>query len=138
MTRNLSRRDFLKSSGIFAAAMALSACQPSTEDATERALPTLDTAPDSSPAPPTDEALLLHTLKRISFGVTPAMLAHAREIGLDAYIEEQLSPESHDNSETENFIEKNFETLNMTPNERFELEKFGQPIQEMIEATLVR
>ncbi len=138
MTRNLSRRDFLKSSGIFAAAMALSACQPSTEDATERALPTLDTAPDSSPAPPTDEALLLHTLKRISFGVTPAMLAHAREIGLDAYIEEQLSPESHDNSETENFIEKNFETLNMTPKERFELEKFGQPIQEMIEATLVR
>ena len=138
MSKHISRRDFLKSSGIFATAIALSACQPSAEATAERALPELDTTPDSSPAPPTDDALLLHTLKRISFGATPAMLARARKIGLDAYIEEELSPENHDNNEIESYIAENFKTLNMTPKERFELEKFGQPIQEMIGATLIR
>ncbi|MBT3323334.1 MAG: DUF1800 family protein [Anaerolineae bacterium] len=141
MTRNLSRRDFLKSSGFFAAAMALSACQPSADisnDIAEGSLPELAPAPDLASVPPTNEALLLHTLKRISFSVTPTMLARAREIGLDAYIEEQLFPEKDVNSEIETYIKKTFKTLNMTPTARFELERFGQPIQEMIGATLVR
>ncbi|MBT3314873.1 MAG: DUF1800 domain-containing protein [Anaerolineae bacterium] len=141
MTKNLSRRDFFKTSGIFAAATALAACQPSTE-VTEQTFPTLAPVPDSSPAPlPAetldDEALLRHTLKRISFGVTPAMLAHARSIGLDAYIEEQLSPEKHDNTALEKDV-SNFATLSMTPKERFELEKYAQPIVELIGATLLR
>jgi uncharacterized protein (DUF1800 family) len=136
MTNDLNRRDFLKASGLFAAGMALAACQPSA-DVVEQTFPTLASVPDSDSPPQTDEALLLHTLKRISFGVTPAMLTRAREIGLDAYIEEQLSPEKLDNTEVERLV-SNFETLNMTPQERFELENFGQPIQEMIGATLLR
>jgi uncharacterized protein (DUF1800 family) len=136
MTQNMSRRDFLKASGILAAALALAACEPSPVQ-TGQTPPTLAPAPETDAQPLTDEALLLHTIKRISFGVTPAMLTRARSIGLDAYIEEQLSPESHDNSEVDKLL-ANFETLDMTPKERFELEKFAQPIQELIGATLLR
>ena len=141
MAKEINRRDFLKSSGLLAAALALAACEAAPTE-TGRATPTLATAsePDAQTLPGKsldDDALLLHTLKRISFGVTPAMLAHAREIGLDAYIEEQLSPEKHDNKNIEQYV-SNFETLSMTPKERFELESFGQPIQELIAATLLR
>jgi len=142
MTKNLSRPDFFKTSGIFAAATALAACQPSTE-VTEQTFPTLASVPDSSPAPQPgetleDDALLRHTLKRISFGVTAAMLERARSIGLDAYIEEQLSPEKHDNAALEKQISSSFETLSMTSKERFELEKYAQPVFELIGATLLR
>ncbi|MBT3336482.1 MAG: DUF1800 family protein [Anaerolineae bacterium] len=136
MSSKLSRRDFFKASGILAAGMALAACQPSLAEA-EPAYPTLAPDPGSASPPLTDEALLLHTLKRISFGVTPAMLARARSIGLDAYIEEQLFPENHDNSEVENLL-SNLKTLTMTAKERLDLEKDAQSIQELIGATLLQ
>ncbi|NOY99917.1 MAG: DUF1800 domain-containing protein [Chloroflexi bacterium] len=137
MTAKITRRDFLKTSGLLAAGMALAACRPQVE--TEMAAP-VGPSPPQTPWPttvPADEALLAHTLRRISWGPTPEMFERARSLGLDAYIEEQLHPETLDDSEVESLLD-NFETLTMTPGERDELEKRAQPIQELIGATLLR
>jgi len=40
-----------------------------------------------------------HVINRLTYGVTPALYAHVRRIGAAAFIEEQLSPESLDESE---------------------------------------
>ncbi|MCF6278255.1 MAG: DUF1800 domain-containing protein [Anaerolineales bacterium] len=137
MKRQISRRDFFKTAGLVAAGAALAACQPrSTMDGTPT--PPVPASGQPTPSEPlADEALLQHTLKRISWGVTPDMLERARAIGLDAYIEEQLLPENLDNGEVERLL-ADFETLKMTPKERYDLEKFGQPIQELITATLLQ
>jgi len=44
---------------------------------------------------------VMHKLSRVTFGVTPELLEEVREIGWDAYLQEQLHPESIDDSEAE-------------------------------------
>ena len=44
-------------------------------------------------AAPAPDAEALHVLNRLSFGPAPGDLAHVRQIGVDAYIDEQLHPE---------------------------------------------
>ncbi len=131
----LTRRDFLKVSSLFATWTALSSCAPSVQ--TEVAL----TATPNPIATPTllldNDALIIHTLKRISFGTTPAMIEKAKRIGIHAFIEEQLFPESISDDETENMLGQ-FSTLTMTPAELFALEKKGTPVQELIAATILR
>src|SRR5262245_14617037 len=101
----ISRRDFLKASGLMAAWTALSACTPTASSTTisptqaatsQPALePTQTVVPSPSATPiPDSEKLLIHTLRRLTFGPTPEMFERARKIGLDAFIEEQLSPDS--------------------------------------------
>lgn len=41
---------------------------------------------------------VLHLLNRITFGVSPELLSYVNEIGVDAYIEEQLNPQLIDDS----------------------------------------
>ena len=67
---DLSRREFLKASGLFATWAALAACSPFRlhgAGATEEASP-------ERPLLLAGDALLIHTLRRITFGPTPAML----------------------------------------------------------------
>lgn len=140
----LTRRDFLKTSALFTAWAALSACRPGEQDEdavlseskeSPTAVPDLTESP---PVPPlNDEALLLHTLRRVTFGPTSEMLDQARRVGLEAFLEEHLSPESIPDDETERLV-SNFSTLGMTAAERFALGKKGQPVQELIAATLLR
>ncbi|MCK5872126.1 MAG: DUF1800 domain-containing protein [Methylococcales bacterium] len=42
---------------------------------------------------------ILHRLNRITFGVTPELITYVQQIGIDAYIEEQLYPQSIDDSD---------------------------------------
>ena len=129
----ITRRDFLKMSGMFAAWTALASCAPS-----ELAL--TPTAPALTALPPLqldDESLLVHTLRRFTFGPTPAMIEKAKRIGLSAFIEEQLFPESIPDDATDKMMDQ-FTTLDMTPAERFKLEKKGLPVQELISATILR
>lgn len=44
-------------------------------------------------APPSDREII-HILNRLTFGPTAADVAHVRQIGIDAYIAEQLDPEA--------------------------------------------
>jgi uncharacterized protein (DUF1800 family) len=129
----ISRRDFLKTSSMFAVWAALSACAPLKQTSSKLgvSLPTIQ-------SPVLDDAgLLLHTLRRLTFGPTPEMINKARQMGLDAFIEEQLSPASLPDIDTNPML-KRFTTLNMTPAELLQLEKKAQPAQELIAATLLR
>jgi hypothetical protein len=131
----LTRRDFLKASGLFAAWTALSSCAPMAQT---QVAPTVLPTIGSTPTPPSnDDTLLIHTLRRMTFGPTPEMIEKAKRIGIDAFIEEQLSPESILDEKTERLLE-GFSTLSMTPAERFNLEKKAEPAQELIAATLLR
>ncbi|MCK5872470.1 MAG: DUF1800 domain-containing protein [Methylococcales bacterium] len=66
----------------------------------------LDVIPSSPPPSLIDNAFIkktsqatLHKLNRITFGVTPELLERVNTIGIKAYIEEQLNPETIDDSE---------------------------------------
>lgn len=134
----LTRRDFLKMSGMFAAWAALASCAPNEHPTLVPTTAPVGTAFPTLPSEPlADEALLVHTLKRMTFGVTPEMIEKAKRIGLNAFIEEQLFPESIPDDAIEKMMDQ-FETFTMTPEERFRLEKKGQPAQELITATLLR
>jgi uncharacterized protein (DUF1800 family) len=129
----ISRRDFLKTSSMFAAWAALAACMPLKQTA-----PELDVTLTAAPTAVLDgEGLLLHTLRRLTFGPTPQMISKARQMGLDAFIEEQLSPAAIPDLETDSMLE-HLTTLKMTPAELLQLEKKVQPVQELIGATLLR
>ncbi|MDK1029547.1 MAG: DUF1800 family protein [Anaerolineae bacterium] len=134
----ITRRDFLKSSALISTWAALSACR-----ITEQFLGVVSDASDSpqtefAPSPPlTDKALLLHTLRRITFAQTPEMIEHAQKVGLDAFIEEQLNPESIPDESTAKML-KNFPTLSMTTSERLLIERRAEPVAELIKATLLQ
>lgn len=134
----LTRRDFLKMSGMFAAWTALASCAPNDVLTPAPTTAPVGTAfPTLPPQSLDDEALLVHTLKRFTFGATPEMIEKAKRIGLNAFIEEQLFPESIPDDATDKMMEQ-FGTFSMTPAERFKLEKKGQSVQELISATLLR
>ena len=148
----ISRRDFLKASGLVAAWTALAACAPNTQTtpsptgapqnptqtATLQPLPdpTQTVIPSATPVPD-GEALLQHTLRRLTFGPTPEMFAKARSVGLEAFIEEQLAPESIPEPEIDAPLQ-NFRTLNMSVAQRLELNENSRSVRELIDATILR
>lgn len=139
----ISRRDFLKTSGLVAAWTALAACSPiqeSTPNPTQTPAPLPDPAQTISPSAtpiPERERLMLHTLRRMTFGPSPEMFDKARRLGLDAFIEEQLSPESIPDPGIDSLLQP-FSTLNMTVAQRLQLDENNQSARELIEATILR
>jgi uncharacterized protein (DUF1800 family) len=141
----ISRRDFIKTSGLFAAFTALAACTPQTTVQTIAGHSSGSASIGIVPTPiativPTLTAvdpLTVLTLNRISFGATPDMYSRVSQIGLDAFIDEQLNPENINDDATDQLMSR-FSTLTMTPAQRFQLPKFGQPIQELVAATILR
>jgi len=141
----ISRRDFIKTSGLFAAFTALAACTPQTTaqtiighssgSASVGIVPTPIATIESTTT--SNDPLTVLTLNRISLGATPDMYARVKQIGLAAFIDEQLNPENIDDSATDQLMTY-FPTLTMTPAQRFQLPKFGQPIQELVAATIIR
>ena len=141
----ISRRDFIKTSGLFAAFTALAACAPQTNAQTITGhssggasigvvpTPIATTAPTMTAYDP----LTVLTLNRISFGATPDMYNRVSQIGLEAFIDEQLNPENINDDVTDQLMTR-FSTLTMTPTQRFQLPQFGQPIQELVAATILR
>ena len=142
----ISRRDFIKTSGLFAAFTALAACTPQTTAQTITGhssgsaasigmvpTPIATTVSTTTSADP----LTVLTLNRISFGATPEMYDRVKQIGLAAFIDEQLHPENINDGATDQLM-TNFPTLTMTPAQRFQLPQFGQPIQELVAATILR
>jgi len=141
----ISRRDFIKTSGLFAAFSALAACTPQTTAQTITghssgsgsvgvvSTPIATTVPTMT----ADDPLTVLTLNRISFGATPDMYSRVSQIGVDAFIDEQLNPENINDDATDQLMSR-FSTLTMTPAQRFQLPQFGQPIQELVAATILR
>lgn len=133
----ITRRDFLKMSGLFATWTALSSCAPQDYTRAPTAAPIATTLPTLPIESLDDAALIVHTLKRLTFGPTPTMIEKAKRIGIDSFIEEQLFPESIPDDETEKMLEQ-FTTFSMTPAERFRLDEKALSVQELIAATIMR
>ena len=140
----ISRRDFIKTSGLFAAFTALAACSPqrtmetinghSLGNGSIGSLP-VPTATTASAATAVDPLTVL-TLNRISFGATPDMYARVQQIGLDAFIDEQLHPETI-NDDTTDQLMSYFPTLTMTAAQRFQDKDYGQVIKDLVSATIL-
>jgi hypothetical protein len=99
----LTRRDFLKLTGLVAASAALAACRPLYELAGQPPL-------TAWPALSTAEWLALN---RLTYGPRPAERARLAEIGLPAWLEEQLAPENLDDLPCHLRL-RNLDTLPMT------------------------
>ena len=67
-----------------------------------RAAQPITTLSNSASLPPRDPHFLL--LSRTSFGISNVDMAHARTIGIEAYVEEQLKPEAIDDAEVEEYV----------------------------------
>src|ERR1700690_3316712 len=98
----ISRRDFIKTSGLFAAFTALAACGPQTaakaitgHSSGSGSIGVVPSAIATTASTTTaNDPLTVLTLNRISFGATPDMYSRVSQIGLDAFIDEQLNPEN--------------------------------------------
>ncbi len=106
----LSRRDFLKLTGLVAASSALASCRPLYELAGHPPLT------GWLPLNPTD----FRALNRLTFGARPAERARVAEIGLLAWVEEQLAPDLIDDFACSLRL-RNLDTLAMTSQQLFDL-----------------
>jgi uncharacterized protein (DUF1800 family) len=131
MTKTILRRDFLKLSGMAAALAALAACRPINQ--------ALRSGPNLPTAQPTlsGDLLLSRALRRILFAPTPADLARARQIGLDAFIEEQLAPDSLPDPDVAAHLAA-YDTLALSPVQLAQVTPLQKPGLQLIEATLAR
>ena len=93
---------------------------------------------------------IITTLNRVAFGPRPGDFERVQEIGIDAYVEEQLSPDTIDDSALDQRLDKMYPTLKMSAVELYQ--NYPQPapgvpqsspgprqvIQELQEATILR
>jgi uncharacterized protein (DUF1800 family) len=114
----LSRRGLLKGMGAGVAASALPGSAQTLEAA--RLLP-LAELKGITPriSQPTDRVALL--LRRVTFGVRPEELDRARRMGIAAWLDEQLHPETIDDSVTDAQVAALFPTLGKSAQELFDL-----------------
>ena len=129
MKPSLSRRDFLKLAGFTSAAATLWGCAPQAT-ATPTFTPVV--APSTS-----EEEFIIAALKRITFGPLPEEIERAKQIGFAAFVEEQLAPQTVDDSALAQHI-SHLTALDMPASELAELEKRAQPVTELIQGTLLR
>ncbi|MCC7119047.1 MAG: DUF1800 domain-containing protein [Anaerolineales bacterium] len=129
---SLTRRDFLKLATFFSSAAALNACAPALRGFANKTPLNLLSAVEFT------------ALNRITFGAKMEERARFAEIGLQAYIEEQLAFESI-NDLTLGLQLSNFSTLNMSANEieaitneLFDGYNRRRPIHELRQATFLR
>lgn len=87
----LSRRDFLKLGGVTAVTVGVTGCGVAGQKMAQQQLP--DLLP-LAPLSPTDPARRL--LNRAGYGPRPGDVAQVQEMGLAAYLEQQLHPEAID------------------------------------------
>ncbi len=135
----VSRRDFLKLASLVAGSTALSSCTPAYAYLARLGQP--DLYPTASGALSQEEWLLLG---RLSFGPAPAERLRVAEIGLSAWIEEQLAPDTIDDSTCELRL-REFRTLGLSAQDLFDLSDklFENQDRERVpnelrQATLVR
>ena len=71
-----------------------------------------------------EDQRILHVLNRLGFGARPGDVERVRAMGLETYINQQLSPEKISDAVSEAKV-RNLATLNMTTAELYE--KYPQP-----------
>ena len=160
---NISRRDILKIGGLVAAGTALTACtlkddllsvfiNPNLQTDTQTSLPTTQIPVEkmqskelsSSPSPKpefnditTENSVILHTLRRMQFGITPQMIQHAQSIGLMNYIDEQLQMQNLETNSTEEKI-NNLSIMKQSKEDLLKDENQGRIVREFVLSTIFR
>ncbi|MBI3942518.1 MAG: DUF1800 family protein [Chloroflexi bacterium] len=136
----ISRREFLKGSGATAAALSLVAWLDPAEAAEmtpQRLLPEVRWHTFSSMETPAPSQEYL-VLSRLAFGPTTSELDRVKQMGISTYIEEQLAPESIDDSALDSLL-STIQTLKMGAPQLFaDYPQPGTIVQELIGATLLR
>lgn len=92
-------------------------------------------AQNISPAPLPAPHPAVHLLNRISYGISDADLERIQTLGMVEYFQEQIHPDSIDDSDVDEFIGANFPTLSMNPAELLAISLQGS-IQIPLELTL--
>ena len=158
---NFTRRDFLKLGGTLATTSLLAACQPA-EETPNVILPKInaeDVPPIQNITPPA-VALEILALSRLSFGICPGDIESFLALGgndderLRAYVEQQLNPDSIDDTEFENrYSAVGFETLHKSLEELYAdhiannpydsnddsyWDWYSLPARELLDATILR
>ena len=129
MTTRISRRDFLKLGGFASLSTFVWGCAPQAVSSAV-ALPT--TLPSTEA-----DSFLFNALKRITFGPTLEDLELARQIGFEAFVEQQLAYEALDDSQLVPRL-SHLTTLEMSPAEIAVVEKQSLPVTELVQSTLLR
>lgn len=83
----LTRRDFLRMGSLTAVAVSASACSTMGRQLDQAGLP------EQLALPPEQRDIFRRLLDRAGYGPRPGDVARARQLGLEAYLEEQLHPE---------------------------------------------
>jgi uncharacterized protein (DUF1800 family) len=130
----LSRRQLLKAAAVTGAAIPLAGCEPIISGLTSRLgqeIPESVRVADGALIDP-----IFHLLSRAAYGPWPGDLERVGEMGSDEWIEEQLAPESIDDSLCD-LRARRFETLHHEPGTCYEYKK---PVlrEEIARHTLLR
>ena len=110
---SISRRDFLRLGGLTAVAASASACSTVGRELNKRNLPTtlFDVKPES-----TEPALRL--LNRAGYGPAPGELQRVQQMGIPAYLEEQLAYEQLEDTAVD-LMMRSFSAYKMDPTQLF-------------------
>jgi hypothetical protein len=131
----LSRRQVLLGAVAVAAATSLNGCERTISAVSKR----LGAGVPQATAMPVDSSVIdpaCHLLNRAGFGPWPGDLARVREIGQQAWIEEQLSPQLLDDTACE-IRARRFESIHLSPGLCYE---FKKPVlrDELVRHALLR
>ena len=121
--------DVIKKSWIIAVFLAVSltssSCNASAQPTVDRKIVQVQNSPQNSQ--------IIHVINRLSFGATPGDVEKVREIGIDKYIQQQLTPESIPEPESlKNQLQ--LETLRLTPAQlysQYSVNRLPKPTPEM-------
>ncbi|MEE9492517.1 MAG: DUF1800 domain-containing protein [Gammaproteobacteria bacterium] len=144
-----SRREFLSTSGTIAACGSLSVLTSGCNEIGASGLadnfsvgsasvPTANNKFSASFSDIVAEDAMLRTLGRISFGVRPEDIARAKSIGLSAYVDEQLNPETLSDSSVSTFVSRKYKYLGLTDTQLRNAEKNWNAQIELKESTAYR
>jgi uncharacterized protein (DUF1800 family) len=128
---NSTRRTLLKGIGLLGVTLPFTACERLISSVTQQSIPESLTLPDSAEIDPS-----FHLLSRAAYGPWPGDLDRVRAMGSEAWIEEQLNPESIDDTFCD-LRARRFETIWHEPGTCYEYKK---PVlrEEITRHTLLR
>ncbi len=158
--RPLNRRDFLKLAGALAATGLVASCAPNEQPSLATDVPQVPDIFSTVETPSVSAPLAVIALSRMGFGPKPGEVDAFNALGtsdqerLLAYVQQQLNPDSIDDSEFEaRFAAAGFETLQKTheqiyfdhiagnpynSNDDSYWEWYSKPAYELVDATLLR
>jgi len=117
---NTSRRSLLKATALGGSAVALAGCDQATRQITQLLG---ETVPDHLAVPESAEIdPVFHLLSRAAFGPWPGDVQHVKEMGREAWIEEQLNPKAIPDNACDLRAER-FESLYFAAGDAYEFRK---------------